>query len=146
MRNFSLVLGWQLNTTIVRLKRENPQDLATNRCENHRSKRDKYIFMDFLIVGARRKQSSKKREFSSARVQTRGNRNALLRESSGHVRSLPVDCRSLTPLCWWTWTHSGYTRYAIHALDTACGCPGWTEKNTGNIVSRVCRCHLSVAG
>lgn len=28
-----------------------------------------------------------------------GNRNALLRESSRHVCSILVDCRSLTPLC-----------------------------------------------
>lgn len=55
----------------------------------------------------------------------------------GHVRNLPVDCRSLTPLCLGGLERQ--QRYAIHALDTACGCPGWTEKNKGSIVSRA-RC------
>ena len=51
------------------------------------------------MAEARRESFEKEKKLDGGKDTNASNRNALLRESSGHVRNLPVDCRSLTPLC-----------------------------------------------
>lgn len=72
----------------------------------------------------------------------------------GRVRNLPDDYRFVNAMGprlrsarrvlrrVYTLLRNGRTRYDLRLFAAVCGCPGWTEKNHANIVSRSSRCHF----